>query len=175
MVSLLCHSRPIFPLLFSRKSRTIVYIGSKDKRWIFYTVFAYMRFYDSVQSFKVSRTSSLKVKTLDKGSTQVKTLDIINYSSNRKVVWSRIFPYFFSRTWRLIYFCVDQSLQDFIGHNDIAYLTIDIEYNVILFVEIIILMLFFYVFLNCTNYNILGFKILERIVKRIYLHRSQLW
>jgi len=43
---------------------------------------------------------------------------------------------FFSRTWRLIYFFVDQSFQELIYRWDKAYLRIDIEYDVIIFTDI---------------------------------------
>ena len=88
----------------------------KDKRWIFYTVFAYIRLSGSAQSFMVTRKSHLKVKKCKNG--MFHTLGIIHvlFFQNRKLCDHRIFSYFFSRTWMLLYFCVDQSLQKVIYH-----------------------------------------------------------
>jgi hypothetical protein len=97
-----------------------------------------MRIPDSAQSVMVSKTSLLLVKKCKNDLSREIIIFFRTFSAKYDIIFVRTFSYFFNRTWRLIHFCVDQSLQEVIWHNNIAYFRIDIEYNVIIFVDIYI-------------------------------------
>ena len=132
MVSLLCHSRPIFPLLFSRKTTTRKKLYRRTKG-------GYLIPFSHIWVFQILHKVSWYLKQAFYWWRSARTIfvilkycSIIKIWKNRNSCDHRNFSYFFSQTWRLIYFCVDQSLREVIWHKDKAYLRINIEYNVII-------------------------------------------